>query len=195
MKAFVKPAEQNNLTTPAKSALGGSVGKLSSITKKFINEVGKDYPDFKIERGKQEHWSPKSNTITFNPDQTPERVRFSVLHELAHAILSHTNYQSDLELLKMESEAWRLASQIGLKYGVTISEDHIQNCLNTYRDWLHKRSTCPNCGLRVLQQNTTIYRCFNCQQEWRVSTGRFVRPYRLSINKKQYTNNRKTKSN
>lgn len=119
-----------------------AVTTLSSTTRKFIKNLVKDYPDFKIERGATEHWSPKSNTITFSPSQTPEHIRFGILHELAHALLGHTNYQSDFELLKMESQAWHLASKIGLKYGVTISEDHIQNCLDTYRDWLHRRSQC-----------------------------------------------------
>ncbi len=155
-----------------------AVNKSSPATKKFIEHLLKDYSDFTIERGVREHWSPKSNTITFNPAQTPERIRFGILHELAHAILSHTTYQSDFELLKMESEAWRLASQIGLKYGVSISEDHIQNCLDTYRDFLHRRSKCPTCGVHVLQQNSDSYRCFNCQSSWKVSSGRFVRPYR-----------------
>ncbi len=151
---------------------------LSNTTKKFIRDIAKDYPAFSIERGQEEHWSPKSNTITFNPAQTPERIRFGILHELAHGLLGHTNYQSDFELLKMESEAWQLASEIGLKYGVSISDDHIQNCLDTYRDWLHRRSTSPKCGMHVLQEDSANYHCFNCQTSWKVSSGRFVRPYR-----------------
>lgn len=151
---------------------------LSSTTKQFIEQLAKDYPDYSIERGGREHWSPKTNTISFNPRQTPERIRFGILHELAHALLSHSSYQSDFELLKMESEAWHLAAKIGLKYGVTISEDHIQNCLDTYRDWLHRRSQCPSCGLHVVQETNVSYKCFNCGTSWSVSSGRFVRPYR-----------------
>ena len=151
---------------------------LSSTTKRFIEQLAKDYPGFSIERGKQEHWSPRTNAITFNPKQTPERIRFGILHELAHALLGHTSYQSDFELLKMESEAWHLAAKIGLKYGVTISDDHIQNCLDTYRDWLHRRSQCPTCRVHVIQETNTNYKCFNCGSAWNVSSGRFVRPYR-----------------
>ncbi|MBI1952281.1 ImmA/IrrE family metallo-endopeptidase [Candidatus Saccharibacteria bacterium] len=180
MNNLVRSAGQNNLAGPAKSASGGSASKISTTTKKFINDLTKDYPGFKIERGKQEHWSPKNNTISFNPDQTPERIRFGILHELAHALLGHATYQSDFELLKMESEAWHLASKIGIKYGVTISEDHIQNCLDTYRDWLHRRSQCPACSMHVLQDSASIYKCFNCASVWQVSSARFVRPYRKS---------------
>lgn len=161
------------------------IDKLSITTKDFIDHLSKDYPDFKFSRGQQEHWSPKNQTIIFNPRQTPERIRFGVLHELAHALLEHKNYSSDFELLKMESEAWHLASDMGLKYGVTISQEHIQNCLDTYRDWLHHRSQCPTCGVRVLQKSAKEYHCFNCGSVWRVSSGRFVRPYRRTVNRKQ----------
>lgn len=178
MKAISKPVSS------AKIAKGGSAVKLSATTTKFISSVAKDYPDFTIERGPHEHWSPKKGAIIFNPSQTPERIRFSVLHELAHALLDHADYQSDFELLKMESEAWHLASKIGLRYGVTISEDHIQNCLDTYRDWLHHRSQCPTCDMHVLQESSSYYKCFNCQTAWKVSSGRFVRPYRRATSKK-----------
>ncbi|MBI2592082.1 ImmA/IrrE family metallo-endopeptidase [Candidatus Saccharibacteria bacterium] len=169
MKAFIKDK------IPAR--------KLSDATKDFIVCISADYPDFSFNKGQREHWSPKSNTITFNPSQTPEHIRFGVLHELSHALLGHTTYHSDFELLKKESEAWHLASEIGLKYGVTISEDHIQNCLDTYRDWLHQRSQCPACGMHALQRDSRTYKCFNCAARWRVSSGRFVRPYRKTINK------------
>lgn len=161
-----------------------STTKISGATVEFIQRLKKDYPGFTIVKGSQEHWSPKKNTITFNPGQTPERIRFGILHELAHALLEHKNYSSDFELLKMESEAWHLAAKIGLKYGVTISEDHIQNCLDTYRDWLHRRSQCPTCDMHVLQDSSTVYKCFNCGTNWKVSSGRFVRPYRRAIGKK-----------
>ena len=86
-----KTLEKKMIKSPTKI----SVDKLSKTTKDFIELLAKDYPGYKIERGEQEHWSPKTGTISFNPRQTPERVRFGVLHELAHALLEHTSYQSD----------------------------------------------------------------------------------------------------
>jgi len=137
-----------------------------------------DYPDFKFKTGSQEHWSPKTQTITYNPEEPLEKFACALLHELAHAILGHNNYGSDFELLKLESEAWALAAKLGKNYTAAISDEHIQNCLDTYRDWLHRRSTCPKCGVHVLQKNAHAYQCHNCQTNWRVSSGRFVRPYR-----------------
>jgi hypothetical protein len=60
---------------------------------------------------------------------------------------------------------------------VIIDEEHIQNCLDTYRDWLHKRSTCPRCDSHGLQTSEQ-YKCYNCRAVWRVGNERFCRAYR-----------------
>src|SRR3990167_9943876 len=93
----------------------------SKASKGFIATLSRDYPQYKFKRGSQEHWSPRSGTITYNPSQPLKLLRYGVLHELAHAQLEHTDYASDFELLKLESLAWRKAARIGRKYGVTIS--------------------------------------------------------------------------
>jgi hypothetical protein len=153
----------------------------SKSTKSFINRLKQDFPDIKFIPGKQEHWSPKTGTITYNPSQVLGQLQYGLLHEIAHAELKHNSYQSDFELLKLESQAWELATKVGKKYGLTIDEDHIQNCLDTYRDWLHRRSACPACGMHVMQRDSRSYQCFNCQTIWQVSSGRFVRPYRRML--------------
>jgi hypothetical protein len=149
--------------------------------KDFISQLRRDYPAFKFQSGNQDHWSPKSQTITYNTAEPLAKMCCGLLHELAHAILKHTSYSSDFELVKLESEAWSLAAKIGRKYGVNIDDDHIQNCLDTYRDWLHRRSSCPKCGTHVLQKDVKNYQCYNCQASWQVSSGRFVRPYRRTV--------------
>lgn len=146
----------------------------------FIDCLRQDYPQFNFKSGKQDHWSPKNKTIHYDSRQAAAGVKSGVLHELAHALLDHSTYHSDFELLKLESNAWELASKLGKKYGVKIDDEHIQNCLDTYRDWLHRRSACPTCGTHVLQKDASHYRCFNCHAHWQVSSGRFVRAYRKS---------------
>jgi hypothetical protein len=152
----------------------------SSTSNDFIKRLSQDYPGFIFKAGKQEHWSPKTKTIIFNPN----RPCFGVLHELAHAILDHSDYHGDFELLKLESDAWELAAKIGQSYNILIDDEHIQNCLDTYRDWLHRRSACPSCGTHVLQQDSAQYHCFNCNTSWHVSSGKFVRAYRKTIKTK-----------
>jgi hypothetical protein len=150
----------------------------------FVAQVSGDYPQFSFKKGTQEHWSPKAQSIMYNPAQSLKRLRYGVLHELSHALLDHTDYKSDFELLKLEAMAWELAAQIGKKYGVIIDDEHIQNCLDTYRDWLHRRSTCPSCEVHVLQDSPSSYRCYNCGESWQVSSGRFVRSYRKKVMRK-----------
>lgn len=157
---------------------------LNSKAKIFINQLSLDYPDFHFRAGGQEHWSPKTQTITYRLDQDLQQLYYGVLHELAHAILGHTTYQGDFELLKLEAHAWELAAGIAKKYEVELDPEHVQVCLDTYRDWLHRRSTCPTCGTHVLQKDAATYQCFNCQTVWRVSSGRFVRPYRKMMKSK-----------
>lgn len=153
----------------------------TSKAKLFITRLRRDFPELAFKAGAQDHWSPKSNTITYKLGASLRELQYGVLHELAHAQLGHLNYHNDFELVKLESSAWQLAAKIGKKYGVKISHEHIQDCLDTYRDWLHARSRCPTCGVHVLQKDPHHYRCFNCQTEWSVTSGRFVRPYRRKI--------------
>lgn len=170
----------SKLSKKARNKLSGGDASARQA-KEFLARIAKDYPQYKFVKGKQEHWSPKRQTITYNPDQPLQKLRYSILHELAHAQLEHTDYKSDFELLKLEAKAWELAASNAKKYGVQIDSEHIQNCLDTYRDWLHRRSACPTCGMHVLQDSPSSYRCFNCGEHWQVSSGRFVRSYRKKI--------------
>jgi predicted RNA-binding Zn-ribbon protein involved in translation (DUF1610 family) len=147
----------------------------------FVKQIARDYPQYKFQPGKQEHWSPSTNTITYNEAEPLSELQYGLLHELAHALLEHNNYQSDFELLKLESQAWDLAAKIAKKYRIKLDPDHIQDCLDTYRDWLHQRSKCPTCGMHVLQTDSTSYKCFNCATTWTVSQRRFARAYRRKI--------------
>jgi formate dehydrogenase assembly factor FdhD len=143
----------------------------------LIKILAKDFPSLSFVPGKSSRWSPKTQEITYKV--TPSKhTRWATFHELGHALLGHSSYTSDFELLRLEVAAWQSAKELAIKYGDRINDLHIQNCLDTYRDWLHRRSTCPICGVRSLQQNKSTYHCFNCQSEWRVSTSRFCRAYR-----------------
>ena len=68
----------------------------------------------------------------------------------------------DVERLRMESEAWARARELAAKYRVEVDENLIQEQLDTYRDWLHKKSRCPICGLTRFQTPDSVYRCPKC---------------------------------
>jgi hypothetical protein len=147
--------------------------------KTLLNNLVSDYPNINFVKGDSFYWSPKDTTITYSTSSTqPQIADWSLLHELSHGILGHTTYRSDFELMELEVEAWSYASRLSKNYDIKIDPEHIQDCLDTYRDWLHRRSTCPKCGTVSAQKDSTTYSCFNCKTTWKVSGSRFCRPYR-----------------
>lgn len=85
-----------------------------------------------------------------------------LLHEVGHALLGHCEYGVDLERLKMERAAWEKARELCGRYGVEYDEEAVEGALDTYRDWLHRRSRCAKCGLTRFQGADGRYRCPGC---------------------------------
>jgi hypothetical protein len=153
-----------------------------------IKKLTTSYPSLKFVPGKQFCWSPETNEVIYNSKSDGSKATWSLLHETGHALLGHASYQADLELLRLEVAAWDEAKRLARQLNTSIDEEHIQDCLDTYRDWLYKRSICPNCNTKCLQQGDFVhYRCFNCHTTWRVTASRFCRAYRKTKNIQQDT--------
>lgn len=149
----------------------------------LIKRLEAQFPKLIFKSGKQFYWSAETGEIFYKTSAKGEAARWSLLHETGHALLGHNNYHSDVELLRLEVDAWQMARRLAKDAGIKINEDHIEDCLDTYRDWLYKRSICPNCTAKCLQQGDfSHYRCFNCHKVWRVSASRFCRAYRSTKN-------------
>jgi hypothetical protein len=145
----------------------------------LVSLLRQDYPTIQFIAGPKACWAPDLHQITYVTDDSSVSL-WTMLHELGHALLGHTSYDSDVYLLQKETAAWEKATTLTEKYGVhQIDDNHIQECLDTYRDWLHKRSTCPTCSDHGIQSTQNLYSCLNCQTTWKVSSARFCRPYRL----------------
>lgn len=152
----------------------------------MLKELQARYPALKFVASMRFCWSPETQEIFYDKNRSDESAQWSLLHETGHALLNHQTYLADYELLRMEMAAWSKARQLAAELGLTINEDHIQDCLDTYRDWLYKRSICPHCGTKALQQNDYAhYHCFNCHTVWHVTPSRFCRAYRATKNIKQ----------
>lgn len=151
-----------------------------SLANKSVLQVLQDrFPGIQFYAGTMFRWSPQTSRVEYvDTLLATDRGQWALIHEACHALLGHTDYQSDFELLTMEVAAWEKAKDVAKGLGVVIDEDHIQNCLDTYRDWLHRRSTCPTCGSVSLQQDPKTYHCHNCLATWQVTAQRFCRPYR-----------------
>lgn len=145
----------------------------------FTKVLQHDYPQFKIRQGSVFSWSPARNELIYRRGTDDIAGMVSLLHELGHALLGHKRYTLDFELLQLEVAAWEEATRIAKQYGVIIDDNHIQDCLDSYRDWLYRRSICPQCSTKALQLDEgNQYRCHNCHKTWQVASSRFCRPYR-----------------
>ena len=155
---------------------------------KLITELQARFPQLRFTAGDQFCWSPETGEILYKTNARGSHATWSLLHETGHALLGHQSYKTDFELLRLEVAAWERARQLAADLGLKIDEDHIQDCLDTYRDWLYKRSICPTCSTKCLQQGDFVhYRCFNCHTTWRVTPSRFARAYRATKNVPQAT--------
>jgi hypothetical protein len=146
---------------------------------KVLARLRIDYPKIIFRASSAHCWSPTSNEVSYAKTGGPAALA-GLLHELGHARLGHRTYNNDIELLQKEVDAWEDALLLARIYNISIDDDHIQDCIDTYRDWLYKRSLCPSCKTSGLQRTETRYGCINCKQTWLVTASRFCRPYRLS---------------
>jgi hypothetical protein len=155
---------------------------------KLIAKLQASFPALSFTPGRQFCWSPETGEIFYKASAKSKQAAWSLLHETGHALLEHASYKADFELLRLEIAAWERARQLAQSLDIKISEDHIQDCLDTYRDWLYKRSICPACSTKCLQQGDFVhYRCFNCHTTWRVTASRFCRAYRSTKSVAQTT--------
>lgn len=150
----------------------------------LLKQLGKDFPDISFISGERFSWVPHKRTIVFG-NLTNEDSNWSLLHELGHATLGHKGYRLDIELLQLEVEAWERAVILSADYKVTIPWQHIEQCIDSYRDWLHARSTCPECRTVSFQPRPLQYTCHNCNTTWRVSKSRLCRIHRRLLKQKQ----------
>jgi hypothetical protein len=149
----------------------------------IVHKLQKLLPAITFVDGDRLQWSPEHQIITYKSDKSDPENLWGLLHECGHAMLGHVSYETDMGLLEIEVAAWHKAEQIALQLNESVDPEHIQDCLDTYRDWLHQRSTCPRCGIVTFQQDSKTYQCYNCNKSWIVSSSRFCRPYRRGTDK------------
>ncbi len=152
-------------------------------THSIINKLRTDFSQFNFEYADEFCWSSTSNTIYINPN-VPDGHAY-ILHELSHALLGHRGYERDIELIKLERDAWEYAQNVlSRTYELAISNQTVQDNLDTYRHWLHTRSICPECEANGLQTKSQAYRCIACGHAWKVNEARLCALRRYSLRTK-----------
>lgn len=150
-------------------------------TNSLLDKLEAEFTDFHFVAGDRFHWQPTKKTIQYDLSDTSFDAH--LLHEVSHAVLGHATYERDVDLIKMERDAWEHAKvTLGPRFDVVIPAATIHGDMDTYRDWLHERSTCPACGATGLQIEKKLYRCVACQQTWRVNDARIcaLRRYKIT---------------
>lgn len=146
----------------------------------LIQKLSQDNPDILFEEGEVFSWSPTKRTVFYKTNELGAPAL--LLHETSHALLEHRNYQRDVELVSMEAAAWdkakEYATELEAEYAKSfkvvkiVTEDQVQDHLDTYREWLHNRSTCPKCTAIGYQTDPLRYACPACSHKWRVNEAR-----------------------
>jgi hypothetical protein len=150
-------------------------------TPSLLERVTDDFPDISFTSGELFEWHPSDTTVVFDHDDPYFNAH--LLHEIAHALLKHSTYERDIDLIAMERDAWQHARlELAPRYDVQIPADILHHDMDTYREWLHARSLCPACGSNGIQIKKQEYKCVTCRESWRVNEARTcqLRRYRLT---------------
>lgn len=147
----------------------------------LVKQLRRDYPDIVFRAGPSDVWSPNEVVVYYRKDSDSTD---QILHELGHALLSHTSYKRDIELVNMERSAWTKAEELAKQYDITIDPESIESHMDSYRDWMHSRSSCTNCQSNGLQVDEGLYHCLLCNTSWKVNDARSCGLRRYTIKTK-----------
>jgi hypothetical protein len=147
-------------------------------TRSLLPKLESEYPQLLFTPGERFAWSPDAHTVFY--DESDPKNTGLLLHELAHGLLEHHDYSKDIELVAMEAAAWDKAVEVAATYDIEITDETIQDNLDTYREWLHARSTCPECEATGYQSGKSEYTCVACNHVWRVNEARICALRRYS---------------
>ena len=130
----------------------------------IVKQLKKDYPDFRFIDGARFSFKPPK-TIVIGPYEG-EKTPMLLFHELGHALSKKYSYKLGIERLKIESIAWQTGKKAYQNYSnlPLWDNDFVEDNLDTYRDWLHQKSTCKTCGLTMYQDVNNSWRCPYCDQ-------------------------------
>lgn len=133
-----------------------------------VDRLSALYPDLTFQPNSKFSWQPSKKMVLYEPGGNYAEL----LHEVGHALLNHQSYARDIELLDMERNAWEKARLLATTLELTISDDFIEDHLDSYREWLHTKSTCITCGETGIEVAKQRYQCLSCQTTWRVNDAR-----------------------
>ncbi len=139
-------------------------------TTSILLDLKNKYTRLNFVPGESFAWSSSDN-IVFYDEKSPD-LQILLLHEISHALLGHDKYDRDIELIAMEREAWNKTTELAQYFNIEVLDSLIQSAMDSYRDWLHSRSSCPKCQAIGLQTDISNYHCPACNNNWSVNEAR-----------------------
>lgn len=133
----------------------------------LIANIQTVFPTITLQKSDHFAWNPESSTVFYDTTDIEK-----LFHELGHATLEHDAFSRDIDLIKMERDAWKKAHEIAAHFHQHISLDTQEDAMDSYREWLHARSSCPTCSQNGIQVSASEYRCPLCESTWRVNDAR-----------------------
>ena len=127
----------------------------------FLEKIRGDYSEVRFVPGSRFSFRPPK-TVVFR-DNSDSAAPLLLLHELGHFLTGRFDFKTEIERLKIEVMAWEKAKELAPLYGVFIDEDLIESELDSYRDFLHQKSRCPECGLTRFQTPDKAWHCPKCE--------------------------------
>ena len=124
----------------------------------LVDKLRSDYPELRFREGRKFLFKPPK-TIVLGPEKPADLL---LLHEVGHYLCGHVSFYTVPERLKCEREAWDKARELCETYGVFYDEEIVEQELDSYRDWLDKKSRCPSCGLTRFQTPDGAFHCPKC---------------------------------
>lgn len=137
----------------------------------IANSVIVHYHGYTFLASSTARWAPHEKTVYYTDITSPADLE-TLLHELGHAVLGHQDFQQDVQLVRMEREAWTKAAEIAKQFGYHIDSDLAEDALDSYRQWLHARSRCPRCNATGVQNRQSLFICPICRTKWRANDAR-----------------------
>lgn len=135
--------------------------QLDDTVRELVAKLTADYPELRFRVGKKFMFRPP-RTVVVEVGGASE-WGLQLLHEVGHALSGHRDFRTDPERIKMEREAWERARGLAETYNIRYDEEFVEGALDTYRDWLHQRSACPECGLTRYQTQDGQWHCPGCE--------------------------------
>ena len=129
------------------------------MNKVLVDQLRSDYPELRFREGKKFLFRPPKTIVLSESDESFDLL---LLHEVGHFLCGHVSFRTEPERLKCEREAWERARELCTVYGVEYDETVAEGELDSYRNWLDKKSRCPVCGLTRFQTPDGVFHCPKC---------------------------------